>query len=89
MYLHSLGVFDLMMESHTGGAEFAASFGPGRYKAYVCVDFSGAGFTLGKPTEYGAWLANFSVRWTTNLEQLYYGTGLCLYAHAWLCSRLT
>ncbi|KXN83542.1 hypothetical protein AN958_01251 [Leucoagaricus sp. SymC.cos] len=56
-----------------GGASFAASFGPGRYSAFTCVTFKGDGFNLGKPTEYGAWLANFPVQGTTNILQLYYG----------------
>ncbi|KAJ3516547.1 hypothetical protein NLJ89_g1063 [Agrocybe chaxingu] len=56
-----------------GGASYAASFGPGRYKAFTCVDFKGAGYDLGKPTEYGVWLSNFPVRGTTDLLQVYYG----------------
>ncbi|KAF8876853.1 glycoside hydrolase family 92 protein [Infundibulicybe gibba] len=56
-----------------GGASFAASFGPGRYSAFTCVSFKGEGFTLGKPTEYGVWLADFPVRGTTNILQVYYG----------------
>ncbi|KAL0946279.1 hypothetical protein HGRIS_012530 [Hohenbuehelia grisea] len=56
-----------------GGASFAASFGPGRYNAFTCVDFKGAGFTLQKPTEFGAWLADFPVQGTTDIQQLYYG----------------
>uniref|UniRef100_A0A0W0FVN3 Glycoside hydrolase family 92 protein n=1 Tax=Moniliophthora roreri TaxID=221103 RepID=A0A0W0FVN3_MONRR len=38
-----------------GGAMFTASFGPGYYKAYTCVDFKGEGFELGQPVEWGAW----------------------------------
>ena len=30
----------------SGGASFAASFGPGRYRAFTCVDFKGNGFEL-------------------------------------------
>ncbi|KAF9009539.1 glycoside hydrolase family 92 protein [Cyathus striatus] len=56
-----------------GGAEFAASFGPGRYRAFTCVTFKGDGFSLQKPTEFGAWLADFPVRGTTDIQQLYYG----------------
>ncbi|RDB16520.1 hypothetical protein Hypma_002899 [Hypsizygus marmoreus] len=56
-----------------GGASFAASFGPGRYEAFTCVSFKGDGFELGKPTEYGVWLADFPVKGTTNLLQVYYG----------------
>ena len=29
-----------------GGATFAGSFGPGRYREYTCVDFKGDGYTL-------------------------------------------
>lgn len=56
-----------------GGASFAASFGPGRYRAFTCVTFRGDGFELGKPTEYGVWLADFPVQGTINNLQLYYG----------------
>ncbi|PPR02812.1 hypothetical protein CVT26_009598 [Gymnopilus dilepis] len=56
-----------------GGASFAASFGPGRYKAFTCVDFKAEGFTLGAPTEYGVWLSNFPVIGSTDLLQTYYG----------------
>ncbi|KAF9448478.1 glycoside hydrolase family 92 protein [Macrolepiota fuliginosa MF-IS2] len=56
-----------------GGASFAGSFGPGRYSAFTCVTFKGDGFDLGKPTEYGAWLADFPIQGTTNILQLYYG----------------
>ncbi|KAF5328370.1 hypothetical protein D9619_013241 [Psilocybe cf. subviscida] len=56
-----------------GGASFSASFGPGRYNAFTCVDFKAEGYTLGKPTESGVWLSNFPVRGSTNLLQTYYG----------------
>lgn len=72
-----------------GGSSFAASFGPGereygplfevaktmtgRYSAFTCVTFKGDGFALGKPTEYGAWLADFPILGTTNALQLYSG----------------
>ncbi|KAH9934467.1 glycoside hydrolase family 92 protein [Epithele typhae] len=55
----------------TGGAAFAGSFGPGRYRAFTCVDFKGDGYNLGAPTEFGAWLANFPVKQTVTLTQLY------------------
>ncbi|KAH9846714.1 glycoside hydrolase family 92 protein [Lenzites betulinus] len=55
----------------TGGAHFEASFGPGRYRAFTCVDFKGDGYDLGPPTEYGAWLADFPVKQTVTLTQLY------------------
>ncbi|KAJ2924654.1 hypothetical protein H1R20_g12427, partial [Candolleomyces eurysporus] len=58
-----------------GGAEFAASFGPGRYKAYVCVTFRGEGYELGKPTEYGAYSNNYPVRGARNGEQVYLSSG--------------
>ena len=45
----------------------------GRYNAYTCVDFKAEGYTLEKPTEYGAWSANYPVRGTANINQLYYG----------------
>lgn len=72
-----------------GGASFAASFGPGkfisfanvtmtkswkgRYSAFTCVTFKGDGYDLGKPTEYGAWLADFPIQGSTNILQLYFG----------------
>ncbi|TFK21045.1 hypothetical protein FA15DRAFT_646146 [Coprinopsis marcescibilis] len=56
-----------------GGASFAASFGPGRYRAFVCATFRGDGYSLGKPTEYGVWLNNFPVKGTTDIRQVYYG----------------
>ncbi|KAH9903165.1 glycoside hydrolase family 92 protein [Cubamyces lactineus] len=55
----------------TGGAHFEASFGPGRYHAFTCVDFKGEGYDLGPPTEYGAWLADFPVKQTVTITQLY------------------
>ncbi|KAG6810816.1 hypothetical protein H0H92_010206 [Tricholoma furcatifolium] len=56
-----------------GGASFAASFGPGRYQAFTCVTFKGDGYDLGQPTEYGIWLADFPVKGSTNILQVYYG----------------
>ncbi|TCD69013.1 hypothetical protein EIP91_009076 [Steccherinum ochraceum] len=55
----------------TGSAFFEASFGPGRYEAFTCVDFKGDGFTLGSPKEHGVWLENFPVQDTTRSEQMY------------------
>ncbi|KAL1948229.1 hypothetical protein VTO73DRAFT_12304 [Trametes versicolor] len=55
----------------TGGAHFEASFGPGRYRAFTCVDFKGDGYELGAPTEFGAWLADFPVKQTVTVTQLY------------------
>lgn len=56
-----------------GGASFAASFGPGRYRAFTCVEFKGDGYDLGEPVEYGAWLGNFPIKGSTDINQLYYG----------------
>ncbi|KAL5497692.1 hypothetical protein ACEPAH_2623 [Sanghuangporus vaninii] len=56
-----------------GGAEFAASFGPGRYSVFACFDFRADGFKMTGPTEYGSWLGNFPVRFATNLQQVYFG----------------
>ncbi|KAL4261951.1 Peptide-N(4)-(N-acetyl-beta-glucosaminyl)asparagine amidase [Pleurotus pulmonarius] len=54
-----------------GGASFAASFGPGRYSAFTCVDFKGQGVDLRRPMEFGAWLSDFPVQGMTDLRQLY------------------
>ncbi|EUC67499.1 glycoside hydrolase family 92 protein, partial [Rhizoctonia solani AG-3 Rhs1AP] len=56
----------------TGGASFAASFGPGRYNAYVCVDVKGDGYTT-NVTEYGVWQGNSAVQHSVKLSQLYLG----------------
>ncbi|TDL18249.1 glycoside hydrolase family 92 protein [Rickenella mellea] len=58
-----------------GGAEFAASFGPGRYSVFTCMDFKGDGYTLGSPTEFGAYLGSSPIKNTTNINQLYFGFG--------------
>ncbi|KAF8760180.1 Glycoside hydrolase family 92 protein [Rhizoctonia solani] len=55
-----------------GGASFAASFGPGRYNAYVCVDVKGDGFDT-SVTEYGVWQGNSAVQHSVQLSQLYLG----------------
>ncbi|KAJ3558216.1 hypothetical protein NM688_g1058 [Phlebia brevispora] len=57
----------------TGAASFAASFGPGRYRAFTCFDFQGDGFDLGPPVQSGGWLGNSGVQQTTNFNQLYFG----------------
>ncbi|TFK55634.1 glycoside hydrolase family 92 protein [Heliocybe sulcata] len=59
----------------TGGAQFQASFGPGRYTLYMCADFQVPGVdSVGAGVEeYGAWLGDYPVRWTENVEQMYYG----------------
>ena len=55
------------------GATFAASFGPGTYRAYVCVDFKGDGFDLGKPAEFGTYLGNSPIRGLNDGLQEYTG----------------
>ncbi|KAI0260073.1 glycoside hydrolase family 92 protein [Gloeopeniophorella convolvens] len=63
-----------------GGAQFQASFGPGRYSVFACVDFrvqassSGAPAAV-KPAEFGSWLGNTPVRNITNAKQTYRGFG--------------
>jgi hypothetical protein len=37
---------ELLLTHVPGGSSFAASFGPGRYRAFACVDFKGDGFEL-------------------------------------------
>jgi hypothetical protein len=56
-----------------GGARFAASFGPGRYSVYTCVDFKGHGYDFDAPTEYGVWLGNSPDQYSTQFIQLYSG----------------
>ncbi|OCH84461.1 glycoside hydrolase family 92 protein [Obba rivulosa] len=55
----------------TGGSSFEASFGPGRYRAYTCVDFQGQGFTLDQPTEHGTWLQDAPIKQSVSLHQQY------------------
>ncbi|PIL28602.1 hypothetical protein GSI_08644 [Ganoderma sinense ZZ0214-1] len=57
----------------TGGAQFAGSFGPGRYYAYTCVDFKGEGYDTGAPTEYGAWSGTYPVKNTVSSQQVFFG----------------
>ncbi|KAI0672074.1 glycoside hydrolase family 92 protein [Trametes maxima] len=57
----------------TGGAMFAASFGPGTYRAYTCVDFKGDGFELTKPTEFGTYLGSTPIRGLVDGIQEYTG----------------
>jgi len=49
-----------------GGSNFQASFGPGRYNAYVCVDFRVSSPELSSrpvaPVEYGVWSSSGAVR---------------------------
>ena len=56
-----------------GGAQFASSFGQGRYYAYTCVDFRGDGYELGTPLEYGTWSSNYPTYGTVDVHQLYFG----------------
>ncbi|KZT08230.1 glycoside hydrolase family 92 protein [Laetiporus sulphureus 93-53] len=56
-----------------GSATFQASFGPGRYRVYTCVDFKGDGYTFDGPVEYGAWLGDYPVQYSVDLNQLYFG----------------
>ncbi|PCH36943.1 glycoside hydrolase family 92 protein [Wolfiporia cocos MD-104 SS10] len=58
-----------------GGADFQASFGPGRYRVYTCVDFLGDGYELGQPTEYGTWLGDSPIKYSVNIAQQYSGFG--------------
>jgi len=60
-----------------GGSSFLASFGPGRYKAFTCVDFrvitpesSPQAVT---PVEYGVWSSAGPVRGTTTGAQVLSG----------------
>lgn len=72
----------LILCALSGGAEFAASFGPGRYSVFTCVDFKGVNVEFTKPTEFGVWLGNFPIKFATNLQQVYFGKlceGLCVY----------
>ena len=75
---YSLTVYIL----NAGGASFAASFGPGRYRAYTCVDFRISGPTSSlqhvAPEEYGVWLADFPIRNSVSPEQVYYGVSTFL-----------
>lgn len=57
----------------TGAADFQASFGPGRYRVYTCVDFQGDGYDIGSPVEYGAWLGDSPVKYSVTINQLYRG----------------
>ncbi|KAH8104834.1 glycoside hydrolase family 92 protein [Cristinia sonorae] len=65
------GIIDSKTGRVMASARFEASFGPGRYTAFTCVDFKGDGFTLGPPTEHGMWLENFPVKNSVNVHQLY------------------
>ena len=51
-----------------GGSNFQASFGPGRYNAFTCVDFrivsQGSSPQIVAPVEYGVWSSSGPVRGT-------------------------
>lgn len=57
----------------TGDAWFSGSFGPGKYHLFTCVDFSGEGYNLGSPTEYGSWAINRVTQNATDLNGTYSG----------------
>ncbi|KAL1948226.1 hypothetical protein VTO73DRAFT_12301 [Trametes versicolor] len=57
----------------TAGSTFAASFGPGTYRAFQCVDFKGVGFDLGSPVEFGTYLGNSPIRGLVDGIQEYTG----------------
>ena len=57
-----------------GGSNFQASFGPGRYNAFTCVDFrivspESPPQTVA-PVEYGVWSSNGSVRGTVTSAEV-------------------
>ncbi|KAG7090436.1 hypothetical protein E1B28_009555 [Marasmius oreades] len=58
-----------------GGATFSASFGPGSYQAFTCVDFRGEGFDLGTPVQLGVWLYDTTTTGATDLKQVHAGSG--------------
>ncbi|KAI0771303.1 glycoside hydrolase family 92 protein [Trametes elegans] len=57
----------------TAGSTFAASFGPGNYRVYTCMDFKGVNFDLGKPVEFGTYLGNSPIRGLVDGIQEYTG----------------
>lgn len=61
-----------------GGGSFRASWGPGRFNAYFCVDFRGENYALGSPTEFGAYTGNSATPNTSNLSQLKLGEVLSI-----------
>ncbi|KAI0708317.1 glycoside hydrolase family 92 protein [Earliella scabrosa] len=46
----------------TAGSTFAASFGPGTFRVFTCMDFKGVGFDLGRAKEFGTYLGNSPIR---------------------------
>lgn len=59
----------------SGHANFAPSFGTGRYDAYVCVDFKGDAYDLGAPTQYGAWDGDTPTLNATDFSSFNLGSG--------------
>lgn len=62
----------------TAAAEFSASFGPGRYAVYGCVDFareSGGQAEQIVPEEWGVWQSNVPLIDLTDAQQIYLGFG--------------
>ncbi|KAL0573680.1 hypothetical protein V5O48_008277 [Marasmius crinis-equi] len=59
----------------TASGNYAASFGPGRYDAFACVDFKGEGYDFNSPVEYGPYKINYPDLWGTDLNQHYYSWG--------------
>ncbi|KAI0296922.1 glycoside hydrolase family 92 protein [Multifurca ochricompacta] len=57
-----------------GGSNFQASFGPGRYNAFTCVDFQlaspGSSSQAVTPIEYGVWSSRGPVRGTVTGEKV-------------------
>ncbi|KAJ7096562.1 glycosyl hydrolase family 92-domain-containing protein [Mycena belliarum] len=59
----------------TASANFATSFGPGRYNAYTCVDFKGEGYAFSGPSEWGPYKINYPDKNGVDLSQHYYSLG--------------
>ncbi|KAI0767769.1 glycoside hydrolase family 92 protein [Fomes fomentarius] len=57
----------------TAGSTFAASFGPGTFRVFTCMDFKGVGFNLGKPKEFGTYLGNSPIKGFVDGLQEYKG----------------
>jgi hypothetical protein len=53
-------------------ANFATSFGPGRYDAFACVDFKGEGSSFSGPSEWGPYKINYPDKNGVDLSQHYY-----------------
>ncbi|KAJ7917216.1 glycosyl hydrolase family 92-domain-containing protein [Mycena leptocephala] len=59
----------------TASANFATSFGPGRYDAFACVDFKGEGYSFSGPSEWGPYKINYPDKNGVDLSQHYYSWG--------------